>query len=42
MCRDLVSTACQQGKGLGSDKVLSWAGSAFVSLRKVDVFEGRG
>lgn len=41
MCRDLVFTACHQREGLGSDEVLSWVGSAFVSLRKVDVFRGR-
>ena len=41
MCRDLVFTDCHQGEGLCSDEVLSWVGSAFVSLRKADVFRGR-
>ena len=41
MCRDLVFTACHQGERVGSDKVLSWVGSAFVSLWKVNMFRGR-
>lgn len=41
-CRDPLSAAHQQGEGLGSDKLLSQAGSAFLIFREAGALEGDG
>ena len=39
-CRDPLSAAYQQREGLGSDKLLSRAGSAFPIFREAGALEG--